>query len=244
MSLPATPPKYDSWAEMVSGIKKGETGWRVFALQDALVSTGKALIADGAFGERTERAVMTFQKTWNLTVDGVAGVQTQRKLIETISHKVYQSFPNLPDGLLRGYAEAEGANILAATNWYTPPGGPKGCDCGVVQWRQYGPPFAAVGLENAFSCEQSFAYASNVLLTRMADYDRRRPALNKAELLRLAILAHNAPFLAEQVVRNGKLSTPNALATWTTKPGGGNYTHQEWYRVYPDRVMRYITETS
>lgn len=242
MALPAMPPKYDSWAKMVAGIREGESGWRVYALQQALISVGKSLDTDGEFGPRTKRAVTTYQEHWHLGADGVAGMQTQGKLIQQISHKVYTKRPKLPDGLLRGYAEAEGANILAATNWYTPPGGPKGCDCGVVQWRQYGPPFDQAGMKLAFDCEQSFFYASDVLLTRMADYDRRRPAMSEETLLRTAILAHNAPFLAEQIVRNGRLSTPNAEAVWTTKPGGGHYTHQEWYRAYTDRVMRYVTE--
>jgi hypothetical protein len=169
-------------------------------------------------------------------------VRTQGKLIEQISRKVHLLQTELPDGLLQGFAEAEGANILAATNWFTPTGGRQGVDCGVVQWRQYGPPFEQNGLKAAFNCARSFVHASQTLLERISDYHRRRPSLNPAMLLRLAVLAHNAPFLAEQYVRNGKLSTPMALATWTTKPGGGHWTHAEWLGQYPDRVMKYVTE--
>ena len=240
--LPRTPPKYGSWAEMLRAIKLGDSGWPVYALQAALNSVGRVVDDDGDFGPRTEQAVISYQKTRGLIPDGIAGVRTQSSLIEQISHKVHKAEPLLPDGLLRGYAESEGANILAATNWYTPPGGRKGCDCGVVQWRQYGPPFGQGDLKQAFNAEVSFRYASRILLDRMADYDRRRPSLLHSVLVRLAVLAHNAPFLSEQIVRNGKLSTPNATAGWTTKPGGGHYTHQGWYQAYPDSVMRYVTE--
>src|SRR4029079_182571 len=163
---------------------------------------------------------------------------TQRKMIEKISHIVHEVFPRLPDGLLRGFAEAEGANILAATNWFTPAGGEPGVDCGPAQWRQYGPPFDLTKMSKAFSTEDSFEFVSRTILDRIAEYNRRRPSLIDAMVLRLALLAHNAPFLAEQVVRNGQLSTPNALATWTVKPEGGSYTHAEWMQVYPDRLLK------
>lgn len=241
--LPSSPPKYDSWAKMVWGIRQDEEGWRVYALQAALNTVGRVLDPDGIFAMRTKRAVTQYQERWHLAADGIAGARTQAKLIEQISHKVHLDLSELPDGLLRGYAEAEGANILAATNWFTPPGGTPGCDCGVVQWRQYGPPFAMSGLRRSFDCEMSLSYAGRVLLDRMTEYRRRRSSLKPDTLLRIAILAHNAPFLADQVVRNGKLSTPDTIAYWTTKPGGGHYTHQEWYHAYPDRVMKYTTET-
>ena len=242
MALPAEPPKYGSWASMVSGIRRGEMGWRVYALQSALSSTGRLLDTDGNCGARTERAILQYQQQYGMVPDGIAGPRVQGGLIERISHQVHQEIQNLPDGLLRGFAEAEGANLLAATNWYTPPGGQVGVDCGVVQWRQY-KPFRHDDLRKAFNCAASFRYASHILIGRIGSYDSRRPSLNPATLLRIAVLAHNAPFMSEQVVRNGKLSTPSAPATWTTKPGGGHYTHQEWMRVYPDRVMRYVTET-
>ena len=236
------PPKYNSWAEMLRPMRLGDTGWPVYALQVAMASVGRVVDDDGVFGPRTERAVISYQNARGLNSDGVAGVRTQSELIEQISHKVHKAQPLLPDGLLRGMAEAEGATILAATNWYTPPGGRAGCDCGVVQWRQYGPPYDQGGLKRAFNAETSFRYAAQILLDRMRDYDRRRPSLLHDTLLRIAVLAHNAPFLAEQVVRNGKLSTPDAIAGWTTKPGGGHYTHREWYYAYPDGVMKYVTE--
>jgi hypothetical protein len=75
---------------------------------------------------------------------------------------------------------------------------------------------------------------------RVNEYLRRRPTLSKRQALELAVLAHNAPFLSEQVVRNGRLSTPAAYAEWTVKPGGGHYTHAEWRVEYPARIMKYV----
>lgn len=250
MTLPTAPPRYASWSELLAPIKRDEkNSWRVFALQSALVSVGRTLVVDGDFGDRTFTAVKGFQSNNDLVADGIAGPATQVALIDKVSHVVHDTFDDLPDGLLRGYAEAEGANILAATNWFTPIGGAAGVDCGPVQWRQYGPPFRMEGMKAAFDCKQSFLYASDILFDRQIEYQQRRPSLKQPMLLRLALLAHNAPFLAEQVVRNGKLSTPNALATWTIIPeadrskygGRTSYTHAEWMQVYPDRLMKYAT---
>jgi hypothetical protein len=225
---------------MMSSIKEGENGWRVYALQSALRASGRSLATDGDFGPKTLAQVKTFQKNNDLTADGIAGPATQARLLARVSRIVHDNHPRLPNGLLRGFAEAEGANILAATNWFTPAGGTPGVDCGPVQWRRYGPPFKQDELKAAFDTLSAFTYASKILLERVDNYNRRRPSLSDAQVLRAAVMAHNAPFMAEQIVRNGRLSTPDRLATWTTKPGGGHYTHAEWYKVYPDKVMKYV----
>ena len=242
MALPVAPPRYASWAQLLSPIKQDETGWRPYALQAALRSAGhKEIVLDGAFGSKTFAAVKAFQTRKRLPADGIAGDKTQAALLSVVSHHVHGLHPRLPDGLLRGMAEAEGVNRLAATNWYSPPGGRPGVDCGPVQWRQYGPPFDMAGLRDAFRADQAFIFASRLLLMRIDDYNRRRPSLSDAMVLRIAVLAHNAPFLSDQIVRNGHLSTPNALAVWTNKPGGDHYTHAEWLQAYPDRVMKYVS---
>jgi len=239
--LPAEPPKFQSWAGLLAPIKSGEVGWRVFALQSALGSVGRDTTPDGVFGPKTLRQVKGMQTNNGLVADGIAGPATQQKLIEKISHKTHTAFTSIPEGLMRGYAEAEGGNVLAATNWYTPVGGKAGVDCGPVQWRQYGPPFDEWGLRKAFDCETSFSFAAQLLIDRMREYGQRRPSLSPGMRLKLALLAHNAPFLADQYVRFGKFSTPDALAMWTQKPGGGHYTHAEWFEVYTSRLLKYVT---
>jgi Putative peptidoglycan binding domain len=250
MSLPTQPPRFNSWSELVSPIKKGETGWRVWALQSALsadpalkkilADAGAFTTAQGVFGAATETAVKKYQRDHFTTVDGIVGPKTQGLLLKDADLDVHQKIPKLPNGILSGFTIAEGGSVLAATNWYTPPGGTPGVDCGPVQWRQYGPPFSEAGLKKAFNPRTAFEYAGNVLLERIDDYNRRRPSLSDAMVLRLAILAHNWPAGAEQVVKYGHLTHPDALASWTTKPGGGHYTQGEWLQEYPDRILMYV----
>jgi hypothetical protein len=232
MSIPSTPPKYPSWSLLVAPIKEGASGWPVYALQSVLNVT-----ADGSFGPQTLTALKNWQASHGLGADGVAGAKTQAAMLRSEARAVEPDFKRLPDGLLDGFCRIEGANVLAATNWYTPPGGKPGVDCGPVQWRQYGPPFDLQGLKNAFDPRAAFRYAAGIFTQRILDYGSRRPGLGSDRIARMAVLAHNAPFLSEQVVRYGHLLTPNAFAVWTTKPEGGHYTHAEWADEYPRRVL-------
>jgi hypothetical protein len=223
---------------MLAPIKTRESGWRAYAVQ-AVVNHDTRVALDGAFGPKTEEAVKTWQGRRNLAADGIVGPKTQGAMLRSSEHAVNATLPTLPPGLLWGFVVHEGAGLLAATNPYTPPGGAAGVDCGPVQWRQYGPPFKLDGLKAAFDARRALAYAGRELLRRRDDYRQRRPSLSRARALELAVLAHNAPFLSEQVVRSGTLRTPHAPAAWTTKPGGGHYTHAEWAAEYPRRIMSY-----
>jgi peptidoglycan hydrolase-like protein with peptidoglycan-binding domain len=49
-------------------------------LQQSLVKKGYPLAIDGFFGAKTEQAVINFQETNNITVDGIVGQQTWTKL--------------------------------------------------------------------------------------------------------------------------------------------------------------------
>lgn len=230
--LHPSPPVYGSWAAMLLPIKEGAQGWTAFALQRAVGAT-----PDGVFGPQTKLKLIAWQKANGLTADGVAGPATQNAVLDVIGAEVAREFVGLDPRVLPGFTNKEGANILAATNPYTPPGGDPGVDCGAVQWRQLGPPFSVERLRAAFDTRISFRYAASILLTRITDYRLRRPSLSAHRLLELAVLAHNAPFLSGQFVRNGRLSTPDALAVWTKKPGGGHYTHAEWSVVYPAGIL-------
>lgn len=54
----------------------GDKGQDVRALQHALKKTGIDLLIDGDFGEKTEQAVMAYQRSIGLVVDGIAGPKT------------------------------------------------------------------------------------------------------------------------------------------------------------------------
>jgi hypothetical protein len=63
----------------LSVLKRGSTGEQVELLQRKLILLGYDLGpkgADGDFGTKTYNAVITFQKKYKLTVDGLVGSQT------------------------------------------------------------------------------------------------------------------------------------------------------------------------
>lgn len=57
-------------------LRRGSTGPRVEALQQALVDRGASLSVDGDFGPATEAAVVSFQGAHGLVADGIAGPKT------------------------------------------------------------------------------------------------------------------------------------------------------------------------
>lgn len=236
MALPASPPRYDSWGEILAPIIAGERGWRVYALQ-----CGVNAHPDGIWGEQTDRQVRAYQRSRDLTPDGIAGPATQGQILQEAGTAA-DRIAGLPKGVSWGFAVGEGAGVLAATNWFTPEGGRPGCDCGPEQRRRYGPPFNPAELAFSFNPHQALRHCAEQLRARQTEYMRRSSKLRDRPKLALevAVLAHNAPFMAEQIVRNGRLSTPDALATWTRKPGGGHYTHREWRYHYPATILRFV----
>lgn len=62
-------------------VRKGSKGAPVKELQELLIKRGAALVADGDFGAKTDKAVREFQGDHGLTVDGVAGIMTWGQLI-------------------------------------------------------------------------------------------------------------------------------------------------------------------
>ena len=79
-SKPSTP-------KAKSYLEKGDKGSDVKELQEKLNKFGYKLVADGIFGDLTEKAVRDFQKKYKLEVDGVAGKLTFAKLDSEIKKK-------------------------------------------------------------------------------------------------------------------------------------------------------------
>lgn len=72
-----------------SVLRKGTKGSAVGRLQKDLISLGfgshmDPYGVDNSYGGATERAVIAFQKKYNLKVDGIAGPETQRKIEELL----------------------------------------------------------------------------------------------------------------------------------------------------------------
>lgn len=68
-------------------LRRGDHGEQVRRLQQSLMDAGLTLNhgADGIFGRETEQAVLRFQREHGLTVDGIAGPETNQRLREVLT---------------------------------------------------------------------------------------------------------------------------------------------------------------
>lgn len=232
-------------------LREGDAGWPVFALQGALSGLRWPTAADGDFGSATASSVRGYQREKGLVADGVAGPVTQARIVRDVDAKVHDLRPSLPEGLMRGFAEAEGGNLLGAVNWSVA----GGVDCGIVQIRVYGPPYDRKALEVAYSPRRVMLAAANDFLDRY----RRFRTFPHAELrgreyaLRCAALAHNWPYAAEQLARYGRIPNPGGAAGWVPPsvrfPDGTPVrTRLEWCQFYAmggphgeGTVTKYVT---
>jgi hypothetical protein len=80
--------------EAPDGIGRGDHGREVRELQDQLVELGsKKLEVDGEFGEKTEKAVETFQRRSELPDTGVAGSRTLKAMTAALAPKEPKTRP-------------------------------------------------------------------------------------------------------------------------------------------------------
>ncbi len=71
-------------------LKVGSKGAKVTELQRNLNTLGyNAGTPDGAFGNGTKNAVISFQKTYGLTADGIVGKTTQKAISESVYRKTH-----------------------------------------------------------------------------------------------------------------------------------------------------------
>ena len=163
--------------------------------------------------------------------------------------------PQLPSGVLRGFALSESGNSLGATNWNVP----GGVDCGVVQIRCAGPPFFEGTMRIAYDPTIAMDQVAVAFLGRthrfsQFSYASQRP---KEWAMRCAALAWNWPWAAEQFATKGKLPNPSLDATWAVvggqrikfPDGAPVMTYDDWARFYAlggkhgeGRVTRFVTD--
>lgn len=201
---------------------------------------------EGEFNTGLLRAVKRYQRNHGLDDDGVAGPRTQLTILAEAAMKADQSV-GLPDGLSLGFVVWEGGSVLAATNWDVP----GGVDCGPAQ-RRCIEPLRMVELRESFDPWAELKWAADRFARECVSVLEARPGFARGDRhLRIAALAHNAPFLRDQILEahpaagavfpRDYLRTPDALAGWTRNPStGGPYTHAEWAVVYPGRVTSFI----
>lgn len=241
MTLPAAPPRYSSWGALTAPLKRGSAGWGVYGLQRALGIKP----ADGVLGAKTEKFLREWQHNRNLTADGICGPKTYEYILRAAGRKA-DRIHGLPDGVGYGFAHAEGAGVFAATNWSIP----GAVDCGPGQYRIVGPPFKMDDLRAAFRPFESINRACDDLAERWEEYLERNKALDERPFsaLEVAVLAHNWPAGAEQIVRSYRgylewwrsIPAPDSLITWAEKPNGQPYTRAEWCKHYSESILQFV----
>jgi peptidoglycan hydrolase-like protein with peptidoglycan-binding domain len=114
-------------------LRRGSSGVLVSVLQESLNATIKAgLKVDGDFGPKTESAVKKFQKKYKLTVDGIVGQQTWKKINDLLGKsygyehnwvfekvlKVIMNSKDLEHEVLFFRFEEDAVHASAILNWY------------------------------------------------------------------------------------------------------------------------------
>lgn len=235
--LPASPPTLS-----VLTIRRGQTGWYVWALQRALNALdGAGLGEDGIFGGWTENAVKHFQERVHLPfVDGLCGPQTQGRLGALAFEQVEAKHRELPVGLLRGLVMLESGNMFSVVNAAVA----GGIDCGLVQLRCYGPPFNSDAIKTAFSVVGSCEHAAALVVDQRDGFLTFSWAKGSRERAgRCAALAHNWPAGASHYAEHGQAPTPAGKCTWVPRDSSGRSlvhfpdglpveTRQDWCEFY------------
>lgn len=80
-------------------LRKGDRGNEVKELQTALNRAGCTLKIDGIFGNDTYNAVIAFQASRNLVVDGVVGAATWAELNKPTNTQLYNAFITCVDAI-------------------------------------------------------------------------------------------------------------------------------------------------
>ena len=93
-------------------LKIGMSGEKVLSLQKDLKTLGYVITADGAFGPKTDEAVKSFQRSHNLTVDGIAGVKTMSALNAALKNvNSHGAFPTIVGFLRSGNTGSNVSNL-------------------------------------------------------------------------------------------------------------------------------------
>ncbi|BAZ41013.1 peptidoglycan-binding domain 1 protein [Calothrix sp. NIES-4101] len=78
----------ESWAAQQPVLKEGAKGADVEAFQGLYNSYFGTLAVDGIFGAKTKAEVIKFQKSRNLTADGIVGAKTWSSLRSLTTHDI------------------------------------------------------------------------------------------------------------------------------------------------------------
>lgn len=169
-------------------LRRGDKGWDVYALQTGL----GGLVFDGVFGPATEDAVRRFQAEKKLTVDGVAGIVTQRAVALRTLWPAQAQFET-PPGLLRGQIEKESGFQLGNHSARRSDGT---WDIGVAQRNTAYTDFA-----HGFASAESIKILARQLRENYTKYKGYRKITNERRLWELAAGSWNAPSWTDRLAR-------------------------------------------
>jgi hypothetical protein len=221
---------------------KGMTGADVWALQINLAAIAPGIDMDGNFGPITEAAVRNFQGKHGLTVDGVAGIVTQRSMCLTLSQPATDKY-RLPDGLLKGLMENESGYAVAAFSAHP---SDAGFDLGPYQKSFSSPRGSQTEYAHAYSAK-AMADDTGRNSRQQKDNYRRAPKVTTDKYAwQLGVLSHNWPLAAENLSRYGSIfrdpSQDNVTQEWIVKASGGTlHTARQWVDHYIAKGCVYIT---
>jgi hypothetical protein len=214
--------------------RRGDQGWLVYAVQ-----LGVGVTADGVFGVQTEKAVQAYQAAHGLATDGVVGPATQGKIAIQAVH-AGEGAASEPSGLLKGLLLSESGLMIAAVNVAVP----GGTDCGLAQYRCYGPPYDFSALLAAFNPATSALRAARDLKNAKEKFHKLNSSLSQEVLWKLAAFAHNWPTQggADYYAIHGHVQDPTAACTWLPRKAGKLFvtfpdgtlvrTRQDWAEFY------------
>jgi len=179
-------------------------GYDVFALQSALADLGFSVGSiDGYFGAQTKSAVFNAQADFQITEDGIAGLETQRRICQRMFTPLRQKY-DLPYNLLHGQVEHESSFWLGN---YTPLYSNGSYDAGVTQ-RNTAHTSASLGFNVPDSLD---ALANNVAKY----FDKFEGVVNLRRRWQLAQGSWNAPAYACYIANEEGANVPR---NQTAKP--------------------------
>lgn len=178
-------------------LKKGDSGWDVYALQTALDLEAYPINADGAFGPMTDAAVRAYQDRRGLAMDGVAGVVTQRALALGLIWPE-QREKQTPAGLMRGQVEKESSFMLGN---HTPRYDDGEYDVGVCQRNTN---YATI--EDGFNAPASIGVLAKRLRDKYDAYKKLGKVKTERRLWELAAGSWNAPSWTDKLANGGTLT--------------------------------------
>jgi hypothetical protein len=215
-------------------LKEGDHHLAVWGLQMFLNGYDWCNIqADGSFGPATDKMVKEYQRKTSATQDGIVGPQTNQRIVRSCIVAAPKG-ASLPKGLAEGQIDGESGRIIGAVNASVP----GGLDLGLTQRRCYGPPYNEQDVMAAINPRVAVVATVSDIITRYKTFASsvgyKRYGIEYA--WRLAMLAHNWPFGAQELAAGRGLSTTK-IATWVPSSvrfadGTPVRTWAEWAAFY------------